>query len=196
MSATLEVFAVPLVELKRALGARDPGLLDAVAARCGWFFEQVDAIDDECGLTCREALGQILAGEPLDPELGFLYGYAFEALCRHLGEPLPSLSGIVGAADWIHRLDGALAAGNVPLRLSDLAYDDRPLPVALPTPDDFPFLGIWTPGVLPAALAPLRRFNVHALGVDPGLAADVQVVRGWVEAAAAREGTALIGVLS
>lgn len=196
MSSSFDVYAVPWADLKQVVGAGDqPALLDAATETAGWLFDQIDGIDPECGLTCRQALGQILAGAPLDETLGSLYGYALQGLCLHLGEPMvPNVSGIVGASDWIDGIDQALAAGGVPLHLTDLAYDDRPLPLDLPTPDDYPFIGVWTPGMLLAATQALHRLDLR--GLDPGTADDLRAIQGWVDAAARRDGVALIGFLT
>ena len=88
VSSTLTVYAVSFDRLRRVPDSRDPGLAEAIGTEFGYFLSRIDELkkdEDEEVPTCREAVGQIIAGATLSPRLGYLYGYALEAICAYLG---------------------------------------------------------------------------------------------------------------
>jgi hypothetical protein len=194
MSSTFSVYAVPYDRLKRVPGSRDRDLVEAIVGAHEHFFAQIDELADEEDEvpSCREALAQIVEGAPLAGHLGYLYGYALEAVCDHLGRELDGVSSISRAAGWIDPVDEFLRDKGVPIALSDLVFGA--CPVDIPTPDDHPFIGSWPPMVIPAALEAIRR--VDATGVDYDTAESVAQIRGWLEAAAVEPGVGLVGFLS
>lgn len=196
MGATFTVYAVPFDQLRRVPGSGDRALVAAIAASGAYFLAQVDDLADadagEEVPTCREALGQLVDGRPMAGHLGYLYGYALEAICAHLGRELEGVSAISRASGWIDPVDAFLGAAGVPVALTDLVFG--PCPVAIPTPDDHPFIGSWPPAAIPAALAALRRADAN--GLDEEAAATVALIRDWLEAAAAEPGLGLVGFLS
>ena len=101
---------------------------------------------------CRR---EIIEGAPLAAHLGYLYGYALEAICAHLGRELPGVSSISRAAAWIDVVDEPLEGKGIPIGLSTLVFGV--CPVGIPTPDDHPSIGSWPPHVIPGALEAIRR---------------------------------------
>jgi hypothetical protein len=201
MSTTLEVYAVSLDELRRVAGSRDEGLISAIVVEQASWLAEIDAIRDvdeeEAGetLTCAQALAQIINGE-IRAEVPWyqrhLYGYALEALCGHLGEPLENVSAITGASGWVDEVDAFLIENDVPIRLSDLMFGK--IPLEIPEPDDYPCIGSWSAGVIAGALVPLRRIGGNP--EDPEMAETIGQLRDWIEAAASRPGYGLVGFLS
>jgi hypothetical protein len=195
VSSTITVYAVPFDRLRRVPGSRDPGLAEAVGTEFGYFLSRIDELkkdEDEGVPTCREAVGQIVAGAALSPRLGYLYGYALEAICAYLGRELPAVHAISRAAAWVDGVDDLLHGRGVPVRLSDLVYGG--CPVAIPPPDDSPCIGSWPPRVIPAALGAIRGAGLA--GLDHESAGTLAQVRGWLEAAAEDPGDGLVGFLS
>ncbi len=194
MSSTLNIYAVAFDRLKQVPGSGDRRLAEAIGADLEYFLSQVDELRDEeePAPSCREAVAQILEGAPLAPHLGYLYGYALEAICAHLGRELPNVPAISRASAWIDGVDEFLRGNGVPVRLSGLVYGG--CPVDIPPPDDYPCIGSWPPPVIPGALAAIRRVGLAGVGYDT--AETITRVRGWLEAAAADPGVGLIGFLS
>ncbi|WP_435008431.1 DUF7691 family protein [Tundrisphaera lichenicola] len=201
MSTSISVYAVPLDQLTRVLGSRDRPLADAVAGKMSGWFARIDKLadpdpdpDEPPVPTCSEALHRIIEGDLADvPGFhGYVYGYAFEALCAYLGEELEGISAIAGSSEWIETIDRWLDEAGVPLRLQDLVFG--PGPVILPEPDDYPMIGHWPPEVIARSLGPIREVDLE--GADFETDGTVRQIRDWVEFAAARPGTGLIGCLS
>jgi hypothetical protein len=186
MSSTLTVYAIPFERLQRVPGSRDRGLVEAVSAESRGFLAQIDALGDgdEERPRCRDALAQIVEGAALSPHLGYLYGYALEALCAYLGRELPNVSGISGASAWVEKADELLRGRGAPVGLTDLVYGV--CPVEIPEPDDYPYIGAWPPHVIPAALGAVRCVDPQGLGYE--LRETVARVRAWLEAAGSGEG--------
>jgi len=194
MSSTFSVYAVSFDRLRRVPGSRDRALIEAIATTHEDFFAQIDELADseEEVPTCREALEQLVEGSPLADHLGHLYGYALEAVCAHLGRELDGVPAISGASGWIDPVDAFLREKGVPITLTDLVFGASP--VDLPTPDDHPYIGSWPPESIPTALAAIR--GVDTAGLDFETAETVDLIRGWLEAAASEPGAGLVGVLS
>src|SRR5262245_38934685 len=97
MSGKMDVYTVPFDALQQAAGSRDRRLLEAVVANVGWMLEEADRKRlDEDRRTCRDALRQIIDGDDLSEvpyHLGYLHGYALEALIAHLGMHLGEVHG-------------------------------------------------------------------------------------------------------
>ncbi len=200
MSATLNVYAISFERLRRVPGSRDSALVGAIGAELEDFLGQIDRLRDDPDEdeeadevpTCLEAVGQIVDGAPLLSHLGYLYGYAFEAICAHLGRELPGISGIVGTWDWAGEVDEVLRGGGMPVGLNDLIFGR--CPIQIPAPDDVPCLGSWPPEVIPGALQAIRSLDLD--GLDPEMTDTIAQVRRWLEAAAEEPGLGLVGVLS
>ena len=124
--------------------------------------------------------------------MGYLYGYALEAICIRLGQDLPEISGICGVSAWVDEVDAILISQGVPVGLTDLIFGSYP--VEIPRPDDYPFIGSWPPRVICEALRASR--GVALAGMNPEMADTVGQVRVWLEAAAVDAAYGLIGFLS
>jgi hypothetical protein len=194
MSSTLSVYVISFDRLKKVRGSRDRGLVEAIGAELESFLSQVDELrdEDEDVPTCRDAVAQIIEGAPLAAHLGYLYGYALEAICAHLGRELPGVSSISRAAAWIDVVDELLEGKGIPIGLSTLVFGV--CPVDIPTPDDHPSIGSWPPHVIPGALEAIRRADLA--GSDDETTETIAQVRGWLEAAAGDPEEGLMGFLS
>jgi hypothetical protein len=192
MSSTIDVYAVSEGRLRQAVGSGDRALAEAVIAGQGDWLAQVDEVDEESELKAGDAVRELIDGRISGSGGGYLYGYALKAICAHLGEELlPNLWGIAGAADWIEEVDGHLAAKGIGLKLSDLVYGGSP--VAIPEPDDYPFIGRWAAQDIAAAVAALRAADLSDL--EQELAETIGLVRAWVETAGKAGGTMIVGFL-
>ena len=192
MSSSINVYAVPLERLRQVIGSRNQGLIDAIAESHEDFLSSIDDIDDEAETTCADALTDLINGETSDDTPGYLYGYALEAICSHLGEELPNISAISRASDWIEEVDRILERKGIPVRLNRLVYAGSPVPI--PEPDDYPFIGQWTPAEIAAATTAFQTADLT--DVDRGTADTLQQVRRWLAAAAKTPDTSIVGFLS
>jgi hypothetical protein len=192
MSSSINVYAVPLERLTQVVGSRDQGLIDAIVEGREDFLSSIDDIDDEAEMTCADAVAELINGEASEDAPGYLYGYALEAICSHVGDELPNICPIVGAADWIEEVDRILERKRIPVRLSALVYGGSPIPI--PEPDDCPFIGQWTPAEIAAAATAFQAAD--PADVDQATADALQQARRWVEVAAKKPGTSIVGFLS
>jgi hypothetical protein len=198
MTTAVNVYSVPVERLRAVPGSKNRKLLTAVRKQKG-FFQMIDDIaedfgdDEEVGRppTCAEAAKQIINGEEMNEAFGYVYGYAYEAICATLGEEVsPGWSSIAGAGDWFERIDKLLKSLSVPVKVTNLLYLG-PL-FELPPPDDYPGLGWWTDDEITAAAVALEKVPLDRK--DPtGALADI---RAWIEFARERKGDWLIGVHS
>jgi hypothetical protein len=193
MSSAFTVYLVPFDQLKRVPGSKDQGLIEAIAESHEYFYSSIDELaEDDDVPTCREALEQIVNGEPLAEHLGYLYGYALEAICSHLGEELEGVSAISRASGWIEPVDAFLKDKGVPVTLTDLVFGRGP--IDLPTPDDHPYIGCWPPEAITEAWRAIQGAEVTGLGLST--AETLRLIGTWLESAARTPGTGLMGVLS
>src|SRR5947209_7238600 len=204
MSTTLTVYVVPLDQLARVPGSGDRDLADTMGIESPAWFARIDELadpdpdpdeDDQTVPTCLEALRRIVEGVArgsVPGHHGYVYGYAIEALCGHLGEELENVASISGSSDWVDEIDRFLGEVEVPLSLTDLVFGGSPVPI--PEPDDCPAIGWWSPEQIARAVGPLRNVYVGDPNDDPGWT--VLQIRRWVEQAAGRPGHALVGFLS
>jgi hypothetical protein len=192
MSSTVTVYAVSVDRLKQVVGSGDQALIDAIVEGQADFLASIDEIDDEAERTCAEAVADLVNGETSDDAPGYLYGYALETICRHVGQELPNISGISRASQWIEKIDAVLTSKGVPLRFSNLVYDGTPIPI--PEPDDSPSIGQWPAGKIPAALAAIQ--SIEPAGIDNDMDETFAQMRGWFERAAKTPGVSIVGFLS
>lgn len=191
MSYCLTVYAVSVEHLQRVLGSRDEKLIQRIAEENDYFFSRIDEIDDEAGLSCADALTQMIRGEVSDDAPGYLYGYALKAICAAVGSELPAIYDIVGTGDWSDEVDQALKQAGAPVRLTQLMYGGSPVPI--PEPDDFPSIGNWSPAQVQAASAALK---IADLAGDTEMAHTLRQIQGWSDIACNQPQTSLIGFLS
>jgi hypothetical protein len=192
MSSSLNVYALPMERLRQLIGSRDQTTIDAIVEGKEDFFSGVDDIHEEVELTCADAVAELLNGEWSEDAPGYLYGYALEAICSHIGETLPNICPISRASDWIEEVDALLEDKGIPVRLTGLVDGGSPVPI--PEPDDYPFIGTWTAAEL--ALAKSAFESADLTDIDPEMALTLQQVRDWVQAAERNPGASLIGFLS
>src|SRR4051794_36702431 len=90
MSTGVDVYVVPADDLRAAPGSKNPRLL-AAAADHEYFFQTVDDLgdrrdeDEDRPPAVRQAFEEIVNGGPLDGRFGYVYGYAYQALCATVG---------------------------------------------------------------------------------------------------------------
>ncbi|MDG3008051.1 DUF7691 family protein [Paludisphaera mucosa] len=193
MGYGLSVFLVPCEALALAFGRNDEALRDealaALEADLADYDRQMDAPspDNDVDLSHAAALREIFAGSFTEDVPGARYGWAFEALCRFLGESLENSGFIPCNSAWYNDLDEVLAEHQVPLEFSDL-IDRSPIP--FPEPDDWPCIGHWGDAHL-AAADPLAT----ALGAidDPEIRTALETALGWLRAARGRPGSLIVG---
>ena len=139
MSYSLTPFLLQLAELRRVPGNKNADLLRAAKQSDP---ARMEYPDDE-GLSLGQALEQIVNGAPLDKRYGYIYGYALEQICRHLGETVD--------ADEISDLHMFPRDEIVPW------LESSGPPIKLPKIDDFPLIGFVEAAKLPPLLADLPK---------------------------------------
>ena len=180
--------------LKAIAGSHDQALYRC-HCRCGHkrFLSNVDDIDDESEITCAEAVAELINGNRSEDASGYLYGYALQAICAHIGKELnTNIPGIVGAVEWSEEVDAILESKNIPIRLEKLIYGGSPLPI--PEPDDYPFIGKWLAEKIPAALTAFASLDLA--GIDSEIADTLKQIHAWLESASKIPGASLVGFLS
>jgi hypothetical protein len=206
MSTSVKVYCVAPQTLRAVPGSKDRTLLEAAVLRdLQDYFENIDAIasaDDEDEEarppSCEDAFRQIVSGAKYDKRFGYVYGYAYEALCTTVGlETGRDWVGIARSYQWFEEIQKALALLAIPLNLPHLIYRG-PL-FAIPDPDDFPGMGYWTAEEIRAADEVFRGLDLDRL--DASTTAQVKDVRdaledirAWIASAAERPGDWLVGI--
>lgn len=191
MSSTLSVYAIDLERLRQIAGSGDQVAMKEIADSQREFLQGIDEIDEETEMRCVDALAEIINGSISDEGPGYLYGYALEAICAHLGKTLPNIPSIAGATDWIDEMEEALSGhgGDV---LSGLVYGGSP--VKIRTPDDYPLIGSWPAEKIPTALEAMKSVDRSELEEE----ADETFgqIHEWLMAAAKKPGVSLVGFLA
>jgi hypothetical protein len=206
MSTAVYVYSVPADKLRAAPGSKDEELLAALSKLNG-FFETIDKIADdrdqdeeEPPPKCATAYRQIVNGESYAVGFGYVYGYAYEGLCLALGAEMErSWIPIARSYEWFPKIDAALAALRINLKITDLLC--RGTLIDIPTPDDFPGLGWWNADEVAAAAVTFKALDLNRLDgetertVKP-VSDAIDDIRSWVAAASGRPGDWLIGIQS
>jgi hypothetical protein len=203
MSTSVNVYSVPVDQLRALPGSKDKRLLDLLRENPETFEllqHDFDDEEEEKPPSGAEAVRQILQGEPLDENFGFVYGYAYESLCGVVGVGVePTWTGIARFYKWFEEIDQALALLGVPVKIVDLCY--RGCLITIPDPDDFPGMGWWTADELAKAAEVFRSLDVQKLDaktrrkVQPMLPV-IEQIRQWIDFGAGRRGDWLIGIHS
>jgi hypothetical protein len=206
LSTAVYVYSVPVGRLRAVPGSKDKRLLAAARKpKLKGFFQTIDEIaedrdEEEKPPRCEEAFRQIINGDASDERFGYVYGYAYEAICLALGaEAEPSWTQIAGFFEWFEEIDNALALLGIKLKVADLFYRG-PL-IEIPRPNDFPGLGHWTVEEVAEAAGAFRTIDLKELDAKSARkirrAFDaVEDVRSWIKVASERPGDWLIGVHS
>src|SRR6185312_9331206 len=102
MSSSLNAYAVSLDQLRQVVGSRDKALIDAIISGHARFLTTIDNIDEEADFSCAQAVAHLVNGEIDEDVPGYLYGYAVEATCLHVGRKLPNVCPI--GSSWIEEV--------------------------------------------------------------------------------------------
>jgi hypothetical protein len=190
MGYILTPISVDLGQVSGVIGSKNKRLISDLVKMFGGDFDQFDEMaadyadgeDDQEPLTMRAAITQMVMGEEYDEELGFMYGYALEFICLHLGEQLPNSgwSAMPRGAAYAQKADKALKRAGVAedvLQVSQLM--NRGAPVPLPLIEDFPGIGYMRAKEIEAALKEFGEDKLTAV-TDEELQGSLAEVRGWL----------------
>jgi hypothetical protein len=142
--------------------------------------DHAEDIDAEAATTVRDAFAHMINGERYGEEFGFVYGYALEFLCEHVGERLPNGGWSAMRSEWAEMADEALELVGVQeetLRLSRLMNRGSPIP--LPTIEDFPGIGYLRGPEIKAALEAFDEKKLTLVG-DDEMRESLAELRGWL----------------
>jgi hypothetical protein len=192
MSYAITPYAVSLDRLKKVIGCGDKVLLGEILSQQAEFFADIDMIDEDCEFHCSDALTGLVLGEINDDIPAYLYGYAFRALCAHMGKELLGISGISGTYEWITEIDAAQEANGVRLQLADLVYSGSP--IAIPIPDDFPSIGSWSEKKILPALDDFQTVDFST--IDRDVADTMKQMKTWLAITSKIPEASIIGFLS
>ena len=187
MSYALMAYAVDLDRVVQAIGSADQVLLEAVLARFGDDFDELDEMaadcaDEDAGEVApgmRDVLTQMVAASAYHENFGFLYGYALKFLCEHFGSCLPNNE--TGDAELLESTDELLEDDGLPgsaPKLTELIY--RGSPIAIPAIDDFPMIGYLKRAEIVAAAKAYQYVHLDDWEDDEAAAAVAQI-QGWFE---------------
>jgi hypothetical protein len=149
MSYGLMVYAVDFKTLTDVCGQGDESLFHEIWR---YFSEDIDRCNEAFDLqslpgnvSLQAALHHLLLGEPKTLP-AYLYGYAFEYVVRFYGKALNNGPFYPCSMEFL--MDGMtaeIAESRVNLDLFGLVVGP---PIALPTVDDFPMVGSWSPDLV------------------------------------------------
>ena len=146
-----------------------------------------DLENNDVDLSHAEALREIFSGPFTEDVNGSRYGWAFECLCRFIGQPLSNDGFSPCSVEWYDRLDEVLKAHDVPLRFARLINDP---PIPIPEAGDWPCVGHWGTDAIAAA----PRLAQALERIDAG---DVKRALGtaleWLRAGAAAPDSIIVG---
>jgi hypothetical protein len=191
MGYILTPIAVDLGQVCGAIGSKNKELISALVAQFGAGFAQFDrmaagyAEDNELNqvLTMRSALTQMVMGEEYVKELGFIYGYALEFICRHFGEFLPNgeWSAMPSGTRWAEEVDQGLEAAGVPEKALRVIHHlmGRGAPVAIPDIDDFPGIGYLK--LMEVKAAQKALLEAQLTSIDEEVLGSIRELQGWLE---------------
>jgi hypothetical protein len=192
MTYAITPYAVSLTRLKQVIGSGDAVLLNEILIQQDDFLSGIDMIDEDCEFRCSQALMALVCGDINNEIPGYLYGYAFKALCAHLGTELSDISGIAGAYDWIAEIDAGKQDCAVRLQLADLVYSGSP--IAIPAPADFPVIGCWDVKTIAPALDDFHQVDFSTL--DSDVAETMQQMKAWLTTARKISDASIVGFLA
>lgn len=195
MGYILTATAVDLGKVAAAVGSRNKRLVSTLIKKFGDEFDQYDEAaadfaDDEDGedaLTMADVLRQMVMGEEYNEELGFMYGYALDFLCRHFGEELPNehWSAMPSGSSWAKAVDQGLKAAGVPERVlrAEKHLLSRGSPIPIPEIDDFPGIGYLKLKEVQAAQEALAQARLAAIK-DREVLGSIEQMRDWLRTCA------------
>lgn len=135
MSYTVTCYQVDIDALKKLCGSKDSNALKTILKKQIERIEDTndsfaDEIEEEGAPGLDAAITQLIMNEEMNPEFGFMYGYALEALCAHLGQmmDMEAFESMTGGWFW-----------ELPDTIQSLVLSGSP--VELPEIEDFPTIG-------------------------------------------------------
>lgn len=195
MSSVLCPIAVDLDKVRGAIGSKNKALIGRVRRAHAGILDQIDEmlaedLDEGEGegdaepFTTADALRHLVMGEPRRDDVGFAYGYCFEALCLHFGDMLNNSEWSAMRVEWFATVQKELGKAGVTAKQFSLeALVFRGPPVKLDINDDSPCVGYLTKSQVPKARAALAKADLSKLK-NKAAVASVEQVRSWLGACA------------
>lgn len=190
MSYILTPIAVDLAKVTAAIGSKDRRLLATVTNKSSTDFSQIDEMDDNgddddedyAPTSVEDALRHLIMEEPPNPDVGYKYGYALEAICKHFGEFLPNSEWSAMRWEWAETVDLALHLVGVPASVLRVEKHlmTRGSPILIPRIDDFPAIGF-------LQLDEIRTAHVAVCGAkldaieDGDARTSIEQLRSWLK---------------
>jgi hypothetical protein len=164
----------------RLFGSESAKLLKAIKREYRYRFEQ-DEVDDDDEPTLEQALADLLAGNELNASYGHKYAYAFELLCDHFGEFLDNSAWSAMRGEWADQVEDAMKQAGIDEQALSVRGHlmHRGPPVAIPEPDDFPFVGFLRKNEIADAARAIDSADLSS--VDEEVQESMIQVRGWLE---------------
>jgi hypothetical protein len=187
MGYAYSVYAVDLAKLKALWGSADAKLDAKLAKQHAADYRDKDEWFDHYiakgAPTFATAMTEVLAGKATQKKHGFMYGYAIEQLCRHLGARVDKES-----LTWFDEvLDPLLKKAKQPKLAKLLCRGIFPMPI--PKPGDFPEIGTIDTKAGAALIKAMTAIAPLAADDDTGYGPKmlIEEVRGWVTRAQKRK---------
>jgi hypothetical protein len=179
MGYGIEAFSVRLSRVQRAFGSRDASLVSEITWEFDSYFEP-DVFHDE-GPTLEVALHEIIEGKPMQESYGHQYARILKLLCWHFGKYLPNSHFSAMRSEWAKRVDEGLVRAGVPPETFSLWRHlmNRGSPIAIPQPEDWPFIGYLKAAEIGPALRAVKAADLTVL--DAQVRDAVGELRGWLE---------------
>lgn len=192
MAYAITPYVVRLDRLKKIFGSGDEKLFEEILEQQSSLLSDIDMINDACGFCCSDALRALVFSDKSEEMPAYLYGYAFEVLCAHIGDELPPIHDISGAYEWIGEIDSALGLNRVKLKLGDLVYSG--CPISLPDQDDFPCIGFWCPADIREAFKALQAVDMAAMNCE--VSETISCIKAWLAVANRDLEASIIGFMA
>jgi hypothetical protein len=168
MSYGIMAYAIDLDEIRAVIGSRSQQALETYEAD---FAHDAAAIDEfledhaeegegEPLPTARDALRQLIMGEPMDERVGFAYAYCLKYLCDAHGEFLDNGAWYSVRTAFLEQVQNALdGAGVAPETISVARLTAGGSPIAIPDVEEWPGIGFLARDAIRGALDSLARVN-------------------------------------
>jgi len=196
-------YAVPLARLRASCGSKKQALIAAVRRECeGLIFDLDESFRNEIAYGAPDAgtaVAQLVDGAFGAKRSGaFMYAYALELLCAHLGTKLDAPVLQRTSTALLKLVDGALRAQGVDAFTTRDLTSGHP-PVKLPPRAALPGVGTIEPAVVALASRQMAKLEISESDVPHGERAMREAARGaiveigeWMETARATRGGGLV----